>query len=461
MPSATASESSEDDLNLIPSPHHSPAPQTIIPDSEVDRTRIQRLSEKLQLLVTEFSDGTIPTRTEFMLRARATGASAHEMADYIDQVGQVIAARRAARAASVPAEPTADPASVAARQAQDQQHKQAVEDAAWAALAANLEALDPEGDRPGPAAAAPNIGPLSAALLAKLLAPSSTSLSGIPSSILAAAPHLAQISSLSDLSEHLQETDRLRRLFKTDKDADAVADVLRSLSHPDPFAHSLWRLIVQDLYVDFEKLLASFGSHPSHHDDEPKDFGGGYALVRKDHISARRALITESDWTRCFDAWSRGVLLVYPHRSKELEKYRSIVVEMFRASEPDVSFAIRFDRQTRERYAKSPFELHDRSHLHFPMLAEMLRTRASPSALKRSAADSAHEPSPKRQRVLCQNWNLGKCPKTPCPGKRVHGTCCECGGKHPACDKEQCLILLTARRAAAYSKSGSGSAGTA
>ena len=81
MPAATASESSEDDLNLIPSPHHSPAPQTIIPDSEVDRTRIQRLSEKLQLLVTEFSDGIIPTRTEFMLRARATGASAHEMAD--------------------------------------------------------------------------------------------------------------------------------------------------------------------------------------------------------------------------------------------------------------------------------------------------------------------------------------------------------------------------------------------
>ena len=134
---------------------------------------------------------------------------------------------------------------------------------------------------------------------------------------------------------------------------------------------------------------------------------------------------------------------------------------MFRASEPDVSFAIRFDRQIRERYAKSPFELHDRLHLHFPMLVEMLRTQAGPSKLKQPAADLAQKLSPKRQRVICQNWNLGKCPQTPCPGRRVHGTCSECGGKHPACDKEPCHVLLTARRAAAYSKPGSGSAGTA
>lgn len=373
------------------------------------------------------------------------------MDDYFEQVHQVIAARQAARSACAPSEPVADLETLSARQV--------AEEAGWAAFAANLEALDPVGKQPLPSGAA--AGPISAALLAKLLEPPSSP-SGIPSSILAGTPHIAALASSSSLtSAHMQKTATLRKLFRVDKDADAVVDLLRAHMHPDSFAHSLWRLIVQDQYMDFEKLFASFGSSPNHHNDEPKDFGGGFALVRKDQLSARKTLRSESDWTRCFDAWSRGVGLVYPHHIEELSTYRTIVIEFFRAAEPDISFPIRFDRQARERYAKSPYELHDRTYLNFSLLSEMLHAPTASTSSKRTAsAESVSSPPAKRRRVLCQNWNLGKCSKTPCPGGRVHGTCTECGGKHAACDKPACLILLNAKRAVAYGREGAGSSGS-
>lgn len=154
----------------------------------------------------------------------------------------------------------------------------------------------------------------------------------------------------------------LRHLFVSDKDVDAIVDALQAHTVREPFTHSIWCLIVQDRYVEFEKLLASLGS-ASQQQDEAKDFVPGFAIIRKDQLTARRPLRSESDWTRCFDAWSTGVARIYPHRKGELSRYREMVIEMFRASEPSIDFPIRFDKEARERYYKAPFELDDRSRL--------------------------------------------------------------------------------------------------
>ncbi|KAF9001457.1 hypothetical protein BDZ89DRAFT_1146719 [Hymenopellis radicata] len=37
--------------------------------------------------------------------------------------------------------------------------------------------------------------------------------------------------------------------------------------------------------------------------EDTKDFAGGFVLIRKDHVSARRAITQESEWTRVFDAY--------------------------------------------------------------------------------------------------------------------------------------------------------------
>ena len=45
------------------------------------------------------------------------------------------------------------------------------------------------------------------------------------------------------------------------------------------------------------------------HHDEPKDFHGGFALVKKDQAVAKKPVVTEADWTRVFGTWAVGVTL--------------------------------------------------------------------------------------------------------------------------------------------------------
>jgi hypothetical protein len=96
----------------------------------------------------------------------------------------------------------------------------------------------------------------------------------------------------------------------------------------DPLPRSIWRSIIQDHYVDFEKVFAALGSGYDHQDD-PKEFAGGFALVKKDQASAKRPVKTESDWIRVFGAWRTGVCLLYPHRTAELSAYLRAVTDLF------------------------------------------------------------------------------------------------------------------------------------
>ena len=58
---------------------------------------------------------------------------------------------------------------------------------------------------------------------------------------------------------------------------------------------SIWREIVQDRFVSFEKLYASMDLGYDHQ-DELKDFPGGYAIVKKDQVSAKRPVQTKAEW---------------------------------------------------------------------------------------------------------------------------------------------------------------------
>jgi hypothetical protein len=66
--------------------------------------------------------------------------------------------------------------------------------------------------------------------------------------------------------------------------------------------------------------------------DEPKDFGSGYSIVKRDHFRAKKPVQTESGWTRVARSWKQGVELLYPHRKAELTTYMEIIEELFRAA---------------------------------------------------------------------------------------------------------------------------------
>ena len=150
----------------------------------------------------------------------------------------------------------------------------------------------------------------------------------------------------------------------------------------DPIPRSIWKLIAQDHFVDFEKLFASM-ERGYDHNDEPREFAGGFSLIKKDASSAKRALQSESDWIRVFDAWKTGVILVYKHRASELEFYKRFVLDLFRGAPFDPKVAISFDLEARDRYAKSPFRMDDRNELNIPLFTQIFRgPSANPSSLE-------------------------------------------------------------------------------
>ena len=185
-----------------------------------------------------------------------------------------------------------------------------------------------------------------------------------------------------------------------------------------------------------------------HHDD-PKDFGVGYALVKKDQAFSKHALQTEADWIQVFSAWAVGVAFFFPCWEAELRDYQAIIMDLFHAVPANHFVTISFDLQVQDKYSKKPFHLNDWAQLNIPLLAQMLSpsTPNPPHMHKRSIFFQAVVPvsNPEHMDVLCHNWSFGMCKAEVCPNCHKHGVCCICGEGHGAKDNEQCFTLLQSR----------------
>ena len=263
--------------------------------------------------------------------------------------------------------------------------------------------------------------------LAKLLGVERSAPQSLPAIVLALAPHLVELSTSAISDPHIEETWKLRQAIGMDKTIDSLINLMQVQLLADPIPQSIWRSIVQDHYVDFEKLFASMDKGYDHN-DEPRDFGGGYTLVKKEQATAKCSLRSESDWARVFGAWSSAVVLVYRHCSSELQAYHRMVTDLFRAVPHDSSSAIAFDLEACDRYAKSPFRMDNWSQLNVPLLARMFQGTSSSLKKHSNPVPSSSSPS-KHSLVPCRNWNMGIC-DTPCPNGCRHGICSECEGQH-------------------------------
>ncbi|KAJ3832275.1 hypothetical protein F5878DRAFT_548414 [Lentinula raphanica] len=259
----------------------------------------------------------------------------------------------------------------------------------------------------------------------------------ISASTLDSLPHLREKASSSG-DHHVDETLRTKRIYLNEQNLDALIDLF------------------QNEYVSFEKLLA--GIDPSYdHQDEGKDFGAGYTLVKTDHLSAKKPVTTESDWNRAFGAWKNGVLQAYPHRESELSSYESGISNLFRNFAHDPSIPIRADHEVRERYHKSPFRLDDSNRTQAAVMALVHRTSTGTRTKRLSDSNSSSRPSKRSGGAICLNWNSARC-DDPCINGRRHGTCSVCRGKHRAYESTECKTEFLARRSrnAADRESGAG-----
>ncbi|KAJ7198496.1 hypothetical protein GGX14DRAFT_401863 [Mycena pura] len=101
--------------------------------------------------------------------------------------------------------------------------------------------------------------------------------------------------------------------------------------------------------------------------DEPKEFAGGFALIRKEYSSAK----TEADWTRVFAVWRTGVCFLYLHQEVKLSGYLKVVTDLFHTVAHDPSVAICFDAEARDKYAKSPSHMDNCNDHNLMLLAQM------------------------------------------------------------------------------------------
>ena len=111
----------------------------------------------------------------------------------------------------------------------------------------------------------------------------------LPATVLALAPHLAELLNSTISDPYIKETWKLQQAIGTDKTIDSLVNLMQVQLLADPIPHSIWHLVIQDHFVDFKKLFASMNKGYDHN-DEPRDFGGGYALVKKGQASAKPPL---------------------------------------------------------------------------------------------------------------------------------------------------------------------------
>ncbi len=111
--------------------------------------------------------------------------------------------------------------------------------------------------------------------------------------MLAVAPHLKDITSSAESDPHLAKTFEIRRSLSREKVADRTISYLQLVHLDDPLPKVIWRDILADKFVSFEKLYAAIDSGFDH-DDEAKDFAGGYVLLKKDQANARKPIESEA-----------------------------------------------------------------------------------------------------------------------------------------------------------------------
>ena len=221
------------------------------------------------------------------------GLRAIEAIDYIEEFNQRVEIRRskAKRTDTSASEPhVQEPIHVADQEERDK----AVEEAAWASLRSRLEAAAPATS--ASASCSRNI----LDRMLELFGQETSSSTSLSKSVLAIAPHLAEDGNTVFEDPYLGETQNYKIAYTNQKPFENLIIRAQGRKVQEPVANSIWRLVILDKYVDFEKLYATLD--PSYNpNDEAKELNDKFTLLEKNSISSKRSVLTEAEWMRLYD----------------------------------------------------------------------------------------------------------------------------------------------------------------
>ncbi|KAG6896826.1 hypothetical protein C0993_007994 [Termitomyces sp. T159_Od127] len=218
---------------------------------------VWKCTEACKKLVDETVDG-LRSYDSFAVGIRDLGCSPDKAKDFFDAVRQRIEIREAKSKAPVVPTREATPEGLSGEELgafhheqsdtisdlareQERAHNQAIKAAAWAALRSKLDHIPSPHDRVQ-----------SLPQDADLHKPSETST--IPQSLLDVAPHLAQLQSQVSADPHIAKTWELRQEYGKERIVDSLIDLGQLQRVKDPISRAMWKLVIMDQYVDFEKF---------------------------------------------------------------------------------------------------------------------------------------------------------------------------------------------------------------
>lgn len=328
------------------------------------------------------------------------------------------------------------------RAAQNASRIDTIEEVTFAVLQAQLEMVRrPTGSQVITGTGA-GLGGKVEELLLKAFANKSAD-SDLPDEVLAVLPELAEPPGANITSDPiLYASWNVRKVFKTEAIIDKAIDRYITFQIKEPLTRVTWKDIILQRYVPFDKLYATLQPGFDHR-AEPRDFGAGYAIVKKESYTASKPVLTESEWLRIFDAYMEGVCTVYKHRRPELEAYRDIVIrDGFRTAPRTPRLAISFDAEARQLHARAPYRLDNPELTRGPMWRQMVEMVTSLGQKRSWDADG--EGGVRHGEQVCWNWNEGRCSE-PCYNRRRH-VCSVCREGHRSIDNESCKAAAEARK---------------
>ena len=278
-------------------PLHAHKSPTISSDPDLETAWEQ--TETLQNLVKSVKEGNLDANL-LLSRLQKAGASSSEAKDYSDEIKEFFEfchyerGKQPQQGDQSSDQSTHIPPTNTSSEISSQQAADAI---IWRQLQEKLDNISAEHRVP--------FSGTSVTLedLSKIFQFAKPQLATIPSEVLAEAPHLGELLKSTMTDEHLESTWHLRQVYSTEKVPNAIIDLMQHVPMNDPIPRSIWKDIILDKFVNFEKLYASFG-WGYEQDDEPKNLIGGFAIIKKDYFQAKKLVSTEVEWFWIARAWT-------------------------------------------------------------------------------------------------------------------------------------------------------------
>ncbi|KAJ7073441.1 hypothetical protein B0H15DRAFT_806756 [Mycena belliarum] len=249
-----------------------------------------------------------------------------------------------------------------------------------------------------------------------------------------------------ELSPGLQRTRLMLMEFRKDPKY-VLGTILDSARHVS-FPESEWTAIVKGQSIDLNKVISHQFSI-QHDRRQSESLGDGVQLVFGS-AAPTKTVTTQSDWITAWGKAAEALLLVFPHRRRELDSYRQYISDLFASAGEHVhERVILLDRKLRNEVAgRRDLELSsfaqfghwERSFLsdHGAGFLESRQKAKGPAGRGSTDAGGASSGSAsKKNSEPCKRFNEERCPSSKSQCRYTH-VCSRCKrGHHPItkCDR--------------------------